>query len=196
MINDMEKQSKHKFDPAHAHRLNNPIRRILVSTKKALADIRPGATDAWADIGCGTGYFTIPLALITGRVFALDVSAEMLDHLKRTVKKKGIANIELRQSNEDRLPLADASVDGVLLAFVAHELDRPADFFRETARTLKKNGRLVIVDFAKVPSFGPPLNHRLDPDQVTDWALEAGFTKGASWVWSRAVVGWEYIKTG
>lgn len=183
----------HKFNPDKAKHLNNPIRRFIMPPEKVFKEIQPAKTDTWADIGCGTGYFTIPLAGQVERVYALDISSEMLTALRVGLAKRQINNVELRQSQESVISLENSSVNGVLLAFVAHELDEPGKFLREVARILKPGGRVVIAEYAKVCSFGPPLSHRLAPEQVDRWAFDAGLQKGRSWRWSRAFVGWEYL---
>ncbi len=185
--------SGHKFDPAKAKHLDNPIRNILVPTKKFLKEIQPSKDDVWADIGAGSGAFAIPLAEKVDKVYAMDISAEMLALLKQKLTQKRIGNVELLRSEETSIPLQDNSVDGVLLAFVAHELDGPAEYLKEIARILRSHGRLVIIEYAKILSFGPPLNHRLDQQEVDGWANDAGLKKGRTWRWSRSIVGWEYL---
>lgn len=184
----------HKYDVSKAKRLESPIRRLFLPSNKVLNDINPKTSEVWADIGCGTGYFTIPLASLARKVYALDISKEMLATLKQHLISLSISNVDLMLSQESILPLEDNSVDGVFLAFVAHEVDKPNDFFSEVKRILKHGGRLTIVEFAKVLSFGPPLNHRLSPSQMDTWASNVGLIKGNTWKWSRSVVGWEYLK--
>lgn len=185
----------HKCDESKLKHLDNPIRRILLPSTKILNDIKPKNNEVWADIGCGTGHFTIPLAGLCKKVYALDISITMLDMLRKNLNSKGVDNIELFQSQESLLPLDTNNIDGVLMAFVAHEVDKPHNFFSEVTRILKPGGRVNIVEFAKVLSFGgPPLSHRLAPEQMDTWASEVGLSKGKSWKWSRSIVGWEYLK--
>jgi ubiquinone/menaquinone biosynthesis C-methylase UbiE len=183
----------HKFNPEKVGHLDSPIRKLLLPATKMLSDLKPSKNEAWADIGAGSGFYTIPLASIVDKVYALDISAEMLDLLQKKLKQNQVTNVVVKRSEETSIPLANKSVDGVLLAFVAHELDDPAKYFKEISRTLKPNGRVVIIEYAKVKSFGPPLSHRLDPQEVDKWAHGAGLKKGKTWQWSRAIVGWEYI---
>ncbi len=183
----------HKFNPAKARHLDNPIRNFLVQSEKFLREIHPSKDEIWADIGAGSGAFAIPLAALVDKVYAMDISTEMLELLQEKVTRNHVSNIDLLHSEETRIPLDDNSVDGVLLAFVAHELDEPASYLKEISRILRTHGRLVIIEYTKVLSFGPPLNHRLDPQEVGRWANDAGLKKGRTWRWSRSIVGWEYI---
>ena len=186
----------HKYSPALVRHLDNPLRQLLeVSPGKVFKNIQISQAEVWADLGCGSGYFTIPLARLVAKVYAVDISGGMLAILKERAAKERVDNVELVQNTESSIPLTDRCLDGALLGFVAHELYEPEKFFLELAKILKQNGRLYIIEYTKVPSLdGPPLDHRLSPEQVDQWALEAGLTKGRSWKWSHTVVGWEFIK--
>ena len=183
----------HKYSPGKAGHLDSLIRRFVQPPGKALRDIQPSRHEVWADIGAGSGFYTIPLAAIVDKVYAMDISTEMLALLQQKLTQNHISNVDLVHSEETSIPLSNHSVDGVLLAFVAHELDDPAGYLKEMTRILTPHGRLVIIEFAKVLSFGPPLHHRLDQQEVDRWANDAGLKKGRTWRWSRSVVGWEYI---
>ena len=186
----------HKYDVSKAERLDDPQRQLLIPSTKILQDINPKSYEVWADIGCGTGFFSIPLSGFAKKVYALDISIEMLENLKQKLLSSTANNIELVQSEESSLPLENESMDCVFLAFVAHEVNNPIEFFSEITRILKPGGRLTIVEFAKVESsYGPPLSHRLAPEQMDTWAFEVGLKKGQLWEWSRSIVGWEYLKT-
>lgn len=189
------KRKSHKASPAMGRMLVNPLRQVfLLSPDKVFKDIQMSPAEVWADLGCGSGYFTIPLARLVAKVYAVDISDGMLAILKERMEKGRVDNIELVQNAESSIPLLNQCLDGALIGFAAHELDEPEKFFLEMARLLKQNGRLYIIEYAKVRSLGPPLEHRLSPEQVDQWALEAGLAKGRSWKWSRTIVGWEFIK--
>lgn len=187
----------HKFNPRHAKRLDDAIRERFLPTDKILQDIQPKTSDVWADIGAGTGYFTIPLAGLVDKVFGLDISADMLENLQQKLRAKDINNVKTILSLENKIPLEDDSMDAALLAMVAHELNDPAGYLKEIARILKPVGRLLVIEFLKVKTdipFGPPLNERLNPEDVDGWAKAAGLAKGSTWRWSAAIEGWEYRK--
>lgn len=75
-----------------------------------------------ADLGCGTGFFSIPASRRVKKLFALDIQQEMLDILRDKIKKEKITNIEAILSEESSIPLFDKSVDILLMANVFHEL--------------------------------------------------------------------------
>ncbi len=184
--------SGHKFDPENAKRLDHPERRAMLAPERVIADIRPEPGQIWAEIGCGNGFFTGPLAAKARKVHALDISEEMLDKLRTNLTEWGVSNVEPARSAENTLPLPDDSVDGVLMAFVAHEFDELVKAFAEAGRVLKPAGTLAVVEFAKVESWGPPLEHRVSPEEVEDWARRSGLVPARSWDWDRAIIGWAF----
>jgi len=186
----------HKFDPENAKRLDHPERRAMLAPERVITDIRPEPGQVWAEVGCGNGFFTVPLAAKVRKVHALDISEQMLDKLRTNLVESGVSNVEPMRSAENTLPLSDGSVDGVLMAFVAHEFDEPVMAFAEAGRILKAAGRLAVVEFAKVESWGPPLEHRVSPEEVEDWARRAGLALARSWEWDRAIIGWTFAASG
>ncbi len=187
--------SVHKFDPEKRKILNSKQRQEIMPPAQVLMDIGVGSHTVWADIGCGTGFFTIPLANEVKEVYALDIRAEMLSDLSESLAQLQIHNVKVLQSEESRLPLSDRRVDGILTSLVLHEVEQPIEFFRELNRVLQTGGRLVVIEWAKASTeMGPPLEHRLSIQQLDDWALSTGFVKVKSWEWSDNYIGIEYCK--
>jgi ubiquinone/menaquinone biosynthesis C-methylase UbiE len=113
-----------KSDPRKSKILDDPQRPSFENPNVILsgAGVKPG--DVTADIGCGTGFFTLPLANLvgeTGKVFALDTSLTMIKQLIR--KARSLRQVEPIHSRENRFPLKDDSLDFVLLANMIHELE-------------------------------------------------------------------------
>jgi len=137
--------------------------------------VKPG----WriADIGAGIGYFTLPAARLVGprgRVYAVDLSAEMLEDLQAKLAANHVTNVETLLSTEDRVPLADRSVDFAFLACVLHELSGPGTLL-ECRRILRPSGRLGVVDWKKIDQEeGPPREHRLDEAEAAAVLRDAG----------------------
>lgn len=169
----------HKFDPANRGHLDSEERRSYLDPDAILGAFGVGPGDVIADIGAGTGFFTIPAAMRvgpSGRVYALDLESEMLGDLRLRIGVAGPRNVEILRSDEDRIPLPQASVDLAFLACVLHELDGPGTL-RECARILKPTGRLAIVDWKKMKQdIGPPYRHRLDEGQARAFLQQSGFT--------------------
>ena len=105
------------------HRLLSLQREEELDTFTVMAFLPIEPYQQVADIGCGPGYFTIPLAkyLLYGKVYALDVDDEMLEALRRRVAEVNLSNVESMKCGPTDFPVAKASLDGVLLAFVLHQ---------------------------------------------------------------------------
>jgi len=132
--------------------LERPEREAEEAPSKAIAalNIRPG--QVVADIGAGSGYYSVRLARAvgpTGRVYATDIQPEMLTLLKKKVDADKFANIELVLGTETDTRLPDGAIDLAVMVDVYHELSQPQAFLKSVRRALKKNGRLVLIEFRK-----------------------------------------------
>ena len=111
-----------------------------------------------AEVGSGTGYFTWRLAEKVGpkgKVFAVDVQQTMLDLTAETVKKHQLANVEFVLGGERDPRLPSASLDLILIANAYHEFSEPEAMVTAVNRSLKPDGRLVVIEFAEGHPFGP-----------------------------------------
>lgn len=133
---------------------------------------------AVADIGAGTGFFSIPFSEAVGtkgRILAVDLSPEMLEALGAKVKCLGITNVETVLSSEEAIPIPDGSVDTAFMSNVFHELDGDGTM-REIVRILKPGGSLAILDWKKVyEENGPPYRHRIAAPEAISRCQAAGF---------------------
>jgi ubiquinone/menaquinone biosynthesis C-methylase UbiE len=125
---------------------------------KAIAalNLRPG--QIVADIGAGSGYYTILLSQAVGprgRVYATDIQPEMLALIRKKLANVPDSNVELvlGTATESRLP--DAAIDLALMVDVYHELVQPQAFLQSLKRAIKPEGRLVLIEFRKESSGVP-----------------------------------------
>jgi len=134
-----------------------------------------------ADFGCGAGYFTIFMAKTVGpkgKVYAFDVLKTALESVRSRAKVEGLLNIETTWSNLERAngsKLENESVDLVLLANILFQSIKKADIIKEAKRILKKNGRMIIIEWQKNQLVGPPENLIVSKDLVRDLAEKEGF---------------------
>ncbi len=131
-----------------------------------------------ADIGCGPGFFTIPLAkhLIDGKVYALDLEDEMLEVVRLRVAQVNLGNVEIMKCGATDFPIPESSLDGVLLAFVIHQNEDHVAFIKAVKELLKNRGWCGVLEWYKRESdFGPPVERRIDPEELGKLAREAGF---------------------
>ena len=139
-----------------------------------LLHVTPGST--FADIGAGSGWFTIRAARRvgpSGTVFAEDINQPAIEFIQKRAEKEKLGNIKtvLGTPDEARLPLK--AVNTVLLLKVYHEIARPVPFMRELSGSLAPHARIGIVD-----RNGSGTDHGLNRDVVEREMSEAGFRKG------------------
>jgi len=132
-----------------------------------------------ADIGCGPGYFALPLAkyLAHGKLYALDTDDEMLEALRERVTAAKLGNIEILKNDGANFPLPEASLDGLLLAFVIHNSEERLAFLEAAAKLLKRSGWCCVLEwYRKETEYGPPLEMRIEPDEMMAIGKDAGLT--------------------
>ncbi|MDO8690566.1 MAG: class I SAM-dependent methyltransferase [Dehalococcoidia bacterium] len=168
----------HKFDPKDLERLDSEARRKSTDIESILSSLPLDPGQSVADIGCGTGFFSVPLsrALSQGKVYALDIADEMLERVRLKVLENGISNIEVVKSGEMDFPVPAGDMDGVFLAFVLHEQEDRTEFLRKVRDLLKPSGWLSVIEWQKKEMrMGPPLADRIDEAGLRDLASRAGF---------------------
>jgi ubiquinone/menaquinone biosynthesis C-methylase UbiE len=109
--------------------------------------IRAGSSVA--DIGCHEGYFTVKLAKVVGdqgKVYAVDVSRDKIEKLKKHLEDREIKNVNaiLGEENDPRLPTA--ALDAVLIVDTYHEMDAHMAVLAAIMKALKTSGKLVICE--------------------------------------------------
>lgn len=154
-----------KFDPSHMTALDSEKRKEMLPVEKIIeaVDLPEGANIA--DIGCGTGYLTIPLARKSPQcqVFAVDIEPGMLSVLAE--RAKGLDNITIVHSTENDIPVADNILDIFFLVAVLHEFHNPEDFLKEIRRISRLEHYVVVVDWnEKKTDMGPPMHIRIPKD--------------------------------
>lgn len=173
----------HRFSADHSKRLSDESRRKVQPAEDIVQRMSPRPSETVADLGCGTGYITLPLAARVTKVYAIDAQQAMLDRLAEHVPEGVGERIVTILAELPLLPLADASIDRAVLVNVVHEVDDLPLLHSELRRCMRAGGMLSIVDFPRrETSFGPPLEERLSEEQV----LEAfpSFQKVKVWSFS------------
>ena len=131
-----------------------------------------------ADIGAGSGWFTIRLARRVGPngiVYAEDVQPEMLTAISRRASAEGLTNVKphLGRANDPQLP--QASLDVVLLVNSYHEIKERVTLLQNIRKALRPNGRLGVIDFKlEGTGPGPDPEERVSPEIIVNDAKKAG----------------------
>jgi SAM-dependent methyltransferase len=128
--------------------LSSPLRRLFYSPKRLLGPL-VSAGDTAVDLGCGPGYYTLPLARMVGekgRVIAVDVQQEMLSAMTARAKEAGLAaRIEPHLSRGDSIGVT-GPVDFALAFWVLHEAPDQGKFLQQAHDMLRPGGRLLLVE--------------------------------------------------
>ena len=172
----------HKFDdPArYAKSFDDPARDAWQMPSRVIDALGLKAGMKVADIGAGTGYFSMRLATVRGvSVFAVDMEAKMVEYLKQRAAKEKAVNLTpvLAAAASPNLP---EPVDVVLVVDTYHHLPNRPAYFREVRKSLKPGGRVAIVDFRKEAPDGPPAHFRFTPEQIQDEMKQAGYQLDAT----------------
>lgn len=127
--------------------------------------LKPG--DRVADIGCGTGAYTIALAEEVGdigQVYAVDIHRDALHTLLGTLEKRGIQNVEtLWADAEEYVPIDGYSLDAVVVSNVLFQLGNINNLLAIVSKLLKPEGQLLIVEWSdSYGGIGPHKDHVID----------------------------------
>jgi len=166
------------FPPSDLGLLEAPDRDLWQRPDQIMDAMGIADASVVADIGAGSGWFTIRMARRVGPqglVYAEDVQPEMINAITRRVQREGLTNVRaVRGQNSDpRLPAR--SLDAVLVVDAYHEVEDRVTMLTNLARALKPQGRIGVVDF-KLDGTGPGPSpeERVSPDVVVKDAAKAG----------------------
>ena len=130
--------------------------------------LKPG--DNVADIGVGTGYIAWRMAKKIGpkgTVYGVDIQPEMLEHLKRNMGKRGLANVKGVMGTIKNPKLPPNSIDLSIMVDVYHEFSFPHEMMQGIVNSLKPGGRVVFVEYrAEDPKVPIKKLHKMSIAQV------------------------------
>jgi ubiquinone/menaquinone biosynthesis C-methylase UbiE len=166
------------FPPDKIFLLEEP--RDWQDTEEIMARLHLGAGDIVADIGAGSGYFTVPLAARVGDkglVFAEEIQIEMINYISRKVEELELMNVRVIFGKPEDPSLLDNFFNLVFLANTYHELEEPFLMLENIKKDLRHSGKLAIIDWdpAKQSPFGPPIKVKVPENIIIKEVERAGF---------------------
>ena len=169
---------EHRFEDAEAWAkdFDDPARDAWQMPDRVIEalQLRPG--QRVADLGAGTGYFSVRLARSSAapKVYALDIEPSMVEYVRHRAMQEGLSNVVAMLAARDRSNLPEP-VDLVLIVDTYHHLPDRVAYFTALRDLLRPTGRIAIVDFRKGAPSGPPEEFRLTPAEISDEMGKAGF---------------------
>src|SRR3989338_6444149 len=135
-----------------------------------------------ADLGCGSsGHFVFPAAKLVGKkgiVYAVDILRTALETINKRARLENLSNVKTVWSNLEiygATKIESSSLDVAMLINTLYQSHKRSEILRESSRLLKKNGRLVVVEWKNVAApFGPPPEERVTKDLVENGARKFG----------------------
>jgi predicted methyltransferase len=166
------------FPPQNLGLLEGPDRDAYQRPDQIMDALLIGEGSTVADVGAGGGWFTVRLARQVGpngRVYAEDIQTEMIQAIERRVRREGLESRVKTVLGTPTDPKIPEPLDAVLIVDAYHEMEQPVTLLRNLAKSLKPKGLIGIVSYKKDGGGpGPPMEERVDPEQVIRDARAAG----------------------
>ena len=128
------------------------------------------------DVATGSGHVAYAFAPHVRRVWATDITQEMLDLVKAEAQKRGLSNIRTAYAKAEALPFEDQSFDLVTCRIAPHHFDSIPEFLAEVHRVLKPGGLFGLVDNVVLPGdvgdFVNAFERFRDPSHLRAWTMQ------------------------
>jgi ubiquinone/menaquinone biosynthesis C-methylase UbiE len=169
---------EHRFDDPerYAKSFDDPARDSWQMPTRVIEALQLPPDASVADVGAGTGYFSVRLAKAVprGTVYAVDVEPSMLEHVRKRAIGEGLSNLLTVQASGTSANLP-RPVNLVIVVDTYHHLPSRVTYFRELAKSLATGGRVAIIDFRKDSPEGPPPEFRFEADLIIGEMKQAGY---------------------
>jgi len=164
--------------------LDRPERIAGLKIDEVLAVLKLKPGDNVADIGAGTGAFSLPFAKTvapSGKVYAVDIYPGLLDYIAQKAKKENVANIQTVKGEFSDPKLPNHDVDLAFFHDVLHHIQNRQAYLKALGTYIKPTGRIALIEMNR---DDPKTPHRNSPemlvskDEVKSWMAAAGFYPG------------------
>jgi len=171
----------HHFDAKEsAKSFDDPARDAWQMPDRVIATLNLKRGQIVADIGSGTGYFSVRLAksVAAPKVYGADIEPSMVSYLRERAAKEGLDNVIAVQAAADQ-PNLPEPVDLVLIVDTYHHIGDREAYFRRLAKSIRPGGRVAIIDFKSDSPEGPPKEFRFSAEQFKAEMGKAGYKLAA-----------------
>jgi ubiquinone/menaquinone biosynthesis C-methylase UbiE len=169
----------HRDPKAYIGALEDPQRDAYQKPHEVVhaLSLKPG--EVIADIGAGSGYFTFHLARHVGekgRVYAVDVSADMILHINRRIRDTQANNVVSVLADPEDPLLPERSVNRFFICDVWHHVENQTKYLSLMKKMLKPGGEVVMIDFQKKElPIGPPMQMKIAREDLIKQMESNGF---------------------
>lgn len=159
--------------------LDRPGRLAGLNIDEVIARLRLEPGDVVADLGAGTGAFSVPFGKTVspgGRVYAVDIDEGFFQYIEGKAMAAKVTNVQtvLGEFTDAKLPV---QVDVAFFHDVLHHIEDRAGYLKNLAQYVKTTGRVAIIDFdGEAGPHSEQADLRFTKDQVTTWMAAAGFS--------------------
>ena len=169
----------HRDSRAYIGMLDDPKRDAYQKPHEVLTALAIEPGEVIADIGAGSGYFTFRLAHRVGdkgRVYAVDISPDMIRHLNRRILELKAMNVTAILADADDPLLADASIDRFFFSDSWHHIENQSKYLSLIKKMLKPGGEIIMIDFHKKElPVGPPMQMKIAREDLIRQMESNGF---------------------
>jgi len=123
--------------------------------KKMIAQLKAKQPNVILDVATGTGDVALEaMSLKPERIVGLDISVGMLDLGRQKIAKRGLSHvIDMVEGDSEHIPFEDGTFDAITVAFGVRNFEHLQKGLKEMVRVLKKDGKLVVLEFSQPRSF-------------------------------------------
>jgi arsenite methyltransferase len=174
-----EMHKLHQDPKAYIALLDDPARDAYQKPHEVVMGLEIKQGERIADIGAGSGYFSMRFAHHvgdTGQVLAVDINPDMIIHLNQRIRDAGVQNVRTVLALPDDPLLAASAVDRVFICETWHHIGNHPLYLAQLKKVLKPGGQVIIIDFQKKDmTVGPPAEMRIAREDVLKEFELSGF---------------------
>lgn len=167
--------------PDKKTRLSNPKRLEEYMIDDILSVMSLEGGEYGADVGCGTGLFSLPIAkeIPDGMLYSIDIDDDLITILDEKIKSSTISNIETVKANGYDTPIEQESLDFVFVCVVLHEVPDKEEFLKAYKQKLKDGREIYIVEFLSakrsLKDKGLVDKEFIKPNEMKNYLTQSGY---------------------